>query len=104
MRVVAREMLRRFELYSTAGHIRSIPNRGPCLLVRRGAPDRQRQRATALAKMRWHDQWEDISRSLVQLVLGTYMVLDARHKRLAQSYFDSEKARAGRTAQKGRHE
>ena len=104
MRVVAREMLRRFELHSTAGHIRSIPNRGPCLLVRRGAPDRQRQRATALAKMRLHDQWEDISRSLVQLVLGTYMVLDARHKRLAQRYFDSEKARAGRTAQKGRHE
>src|SRR5437660_1765863 len=103
MRIVAREMLRRFELHSTAGHIRSIPNRGPCLLVRRGSPDRQRQRATALAKMRLHDQWEDISRSLVQLVLGTYMVLDARHKRLAQRHFESETARGLRTAQKGGH-
>jgi hypothetical protein len=89
MRVVAREVLRRFELYSSAGHIRSIPNRGPCLLMRRGAPDRQLQRTRRLARIRRRDQWEDIGRSLVQLVLGTYMVLDARRQRLAERYFDN---------------
>jgi Cytochrome P450 len=97
MRIVAHEVLERFELYSSAGHIRSIPNRGPCLLVRRGARDLVREREAALAKMRLRDRWEDIWRSLVQLVLGTYMVLDARHKRLAQRYFEAQPLRATRS-------
>jgi hypothetical protein len=39
--------------------------------------------------MRARDQWEDVWRSLIQLVLGTFMVLDARHQRLCQRYFES---------------
>ncbi|MFD1050121.1 hypothetical protein ACFQ1S_33665 [Kibdelosporangium lantanae] len=36
---------------------------------------------------------EDVSRSVVQLVLGTYMVWDARRQRLCQRYFDQPDAR-----------
>jgi hypothetical protein len=93
MQVVAREMLRRFELHSSAAHIRSLPNRAPCLLVRRTTPDRPRRRAAVLAYMRARDRWEDLWRSLAQLVLGTYMVFDARRQRLAQQYFEPEGAR-----------
>ena len=93
MRAVGSEIVRRFELHSTAGHIRSIPNRGPCLLERRGTTGLERRRARALATMRVRDRWEDISRSIVQLVLGTWMVLDARRQRLAQRHFAMESAR-----------
>jgi hypothetical protein len=88
MRVVAHEMLRRFELHSTAAHTRSLPNRGPCLLARRNGPPPPRRRAALLAVMRVRDRWEDLWRSAVQLVLGTYMVVDARRQRLAQRYFE----------------
>jgi hypothetical protein len=37
--------------------------------------------------LRLRDRWEDVWRSLVQLVLGTAMVLDARRLRLAERYF-----------------
>lgn len=90
MRVVVREVLRRFELHSTAAHTRSLPNRGPCLLVRRVSPDRPRRLAAELTVMRFRDRWDDLWRSLVQLVLGTYMVVDARRQRLAQRYFEQE--------------
>ncbi len=33
------------------------------------------------------DRWEDVWRSCVQLVLGTWMVLDARRQRPAERYF-----------------
>ena len=45
-----------------------------------------------LAFMRGRDRWEDLWRSLVQLVLGTYMVVDARRQRLAQRYFEPDDA------------
>ena len=90
MWVVAREVLRRFELQSSATHTRSLPSRGPCLLVRRNSHDRPRRRAGLLAFMRIRDRWEDLWRSLVQLVLGTYMVVAARRQRLAQRYFEPE--------------
>ncbi len=83
MRVVAQEVLRRFSLASTAGHTRSIPNRGPALLTPRGA----RRRRAPLVWIAVRDRWEDVSRSLAQLVFGTYMVLDARHKALCSTYF-----------------
>ena len=45
-------------------------------------------RAPALAFLRVRDRWEDVGRSLTQLVLGTYMVWDARRLRLCARYFD----------------
>jgi hypothetical protein len=46
------------------------------------------------------ERWEDLARSVVQLILGTYMVWDARRKRLCQRHFealerDSEAGAAG---------
>jgi hypothetical protein len=38
--------------------------------------------------MRLQDRAEDVSRSLTQLVLGSYMVADARRQRLCERHFD----------------
>jgi hypothetical protein len=83
MRVVTREVLRRFSLASTAAHTRSIPNRGPALLTPRGA----RRRHAPLVWLAVRDRWEDVWRSFAQLVFGTYMVLDARRQALCSTYF-----------------
>ncbi|GAB6897403.1 cytochrome P450 [Kineosporia succinea] len=84
MRAAAREVLRRHGLASSASHTRSMPNRGPCLLVR----DPDADLRPRLARMRARDRVDDVTISLTQLVLGTYMVADARRKRLCASYFD----------------
>jgi cytochrome P450 len=86
MRVAAREILRRYAMYSSVSHTRSIPHRGPCLLVRRSS---QRSVHLRLTAMRGRDRIEDVGRSVVQLVLGTYMVADARRLRLTERYFDT---------------
>jgi hypothetical protein len=49
----------------------------------------------ALAVMRARDRWEDVWRSLQQLVLGSYMVWDARRHRLCQRHFDGSSGLAG---------
>jgi hypothetical protein len=88
MRVAARETLTRFALYTSASHTRSMPNRGPCLLVPR---EGQRcPRRAPLAYMWLRDRSEDVGRSVVQLVLGTYMVRDARRQRLCQRHFEAQ--------------
>jgi hypothetical protein len=89
MRVAGEEVLRRFRLDSSAEHTRSLPSRGPCLLVARTgtaalSPARRR---TRLAAMRLADRWEGVPRSLIQLVLGSYMVWDARRQGLCRNYF-----------------
>jgi hypothetical protein len=91
MRVAAAEVLRRYALSTSAGHTRSLPNRGPCLLTPLD-PDRAEPRrpAARLAMLRVRDRWEDVWRSLVQLVLGTYMVWDARRLRLCRTYFAAQ--------------
>jgi hypothetical protein len=87
LRVVANAVIKRFALATSAAHTRSLPNRGPCLLaVAPGGAPRPRAR---LAAMRLRDRWEDVTRSLVQLALGTYMVIDARRQRLCENYFAS---------------
>jgi hypothetical protein len=86
MRAAARRTLKHFALYSTASHTRSIPNRGPCLLMRRGYDARWRR--VVLAWLRLRDGWEDMTRSVVQLVVGSYMVWDARRLRMCQRYFE----------------
>jgi len=92
MRVVLQELLSRFVLHSSASHTRSIPHRGPCLLVTRSAPRTRWRIAVALGWMRVVDLWENVGLSLVQLVLGTIMVIHARHLRLCQRYFERQDA------------
>lgn len=87
LRVAAREVLQRFALYSSASHARSLPNRGPCLVVPRDRPLGRRLRGAALAFMRVRDRWEDVYRSLVQLVLGSWMIWEARRLRLCERHF-----------------
>jgi cytochrome P450 len=89
MRAATREVLARFQLHSTVAHTRSMPSRGPCLLIRAGEPPSRRWLAAAGAGLRVRDRWEDVWRSVVQLVLGTWMVLDARRSRLAGRYFET---------------
>ena len=89
MKIAARAILRQYTLHSSASHTRSIPNRGPCLMVPRSQPLGRRARQAQLLGMRARDRWEDVWRSIVQLILGTYMVWDARRLRLCQRYFEA---------------
>jgi hypothetical protein len=43
--------------------------------------------------MRVRDRCEDVTRSLTQLVLGSYMVWDARRQRLCGRYFEQQDGR-----------
>jgi hypothetical protein len=97
MRVAASEVLRRFSLHSSVQHTRSIPHRGPCLLVSKATGYDARLARAVLWSMRIRDSWEDVARSVVQLVLGTYMVWEARRLRLCQRYFDGQDPRGGPT-------
>jgi hypothetical protein len=90
MHTAVGEVLRRFTLYSSASHTRSIPNRGPCLLVMRSTDVEPPIPEARLALLRLRDRWEDVWRSLVQLILGTYMVWDARRLRLCGKYFEAQ--------------
>jgi hypothetical protein len=84
LRAAAREVLRRFALTSSVQHTRSLANRAPILLTPVCAP---RPAPGRLALMRLGDRWEDVSRSVMQLVLGTVMVWDARRLALCRTYF-----------------
>jgi hypothetical protein len=84
MRACALEVLRQYTLSSSAGHTRSLANRAPAYLAPVGTPPPP---AVRLAAMRLGDRWEDVWRSLVQLLLGTFMVWDARRLALCRTYF-----------------
>lgn len=88
MRAAARAFLREFAVESTAAHARSIPNRGPCLLIDRkeGRPGMLRRR-WLLGWLAIRDRMEDVLRSVKQLILGTIMVVHARRLRLAERHF-----------------
>ncbi|MBM2619548.1 cytochrome P450 [Actinoplanes sp. LDG1-06] len=85
LRAVTREVLRRFALTSTAAHTRSLPSRGPVYLT----PAGRREPGTLRRHgMRLRDRWENAGRSVLQLVFGTWMVFDARRKRLCANHFE----------------
>lgn len=89
LRAVLREVLRRCEVTSSAAHTRSLPNRGPAYLTPVGAAPPGRVRLTV---MRLADRWADVGRSVQQLVLGTVMVLEARHLKPCTTYFAEVRA------------
>jgi hypothetical protein len=93
MRRFTRCLLRKYRFATSAGHTRSLPNRGPCLVTVRDAaePSPAFERLLLLA-MRLRDRWEDAYRSVVQLVFGTIMILDARRLRLCENYFKNLEA------------
>ncbi|MFV2103585.1 cytochrome P450 [Micromonospora sp. LOL_024] len=85
MRASTREVLRRYALDSSAAHTRSLPSRGPAYLTPAGITGPGRLR---LGAMRLRDRWADVGRSVRQLGFGTWMVVDARRKRLCTNYFE----------------
>lgn len=87
MRAATSQLLRRFTFLSSASHTRSLPSRGPCLLVPAGRRLERPMRDALLLFIRGRDRVEDVSRSVVQLVLGTYMVWDAHRLRLCERHF-----------------
>jgi cytochrome P450 len=84
LQAAAREVLRRFALTSSVQHTRSLANRAPVLLTPVAGP---RPGPGRLALMKLADRWEDVARSVTQLVLGTVMVADARRLALCRTYF-----------------
>ncbi len=80
-------VLKQFQLISSAAHTRSMPNRGPCLLLARQAGLPYPFRQAVLLWMRVQDRWEDVYHSLLQLFLGTFMVWHARCLQLTQTHF-----------------
>lgn len=87
MRVVARTVLDQHQLRSSVSHTRSIPHRAPCLLLATDEPPSPNLVRATLAGLRVRDRCEDVWRGVTQLVLGTWMVLDARHQQLCTQYF-----------------
>jgi Cytochrome P450 len=85
MRAATREVLRRYALASSVSHTRSLPNRGPAYLTPAGVTGPGPSR---LALMRLRDRWADAGRGIRQLVLGSWMVVDARRQRLCANYFE----------------
>ncbi|XVV08473.1 cytochrome P450 [Actinoplanes sp. CA-131856] len=85
LRAATREVLRQFAVASSAAHTRSLPSRGPAYLTPAGAEGPGRFRLWA---MRVLDRWQDAGRSVLQLVFGTWMVLDARRQKLCATYFE----------------
>jgi hypothetical protein len=90
VKALTRELMTRFDFVSSASHTRPIPNRGPCLMTPRGA--NMAMRRPALLYVRLRDRWEDVWRSVIQLVLGTYMVWQARRLRPCARYFEERSA------------
>ncbi|MEU1887484.1 cytochrome P450 [Micromonospora rifamycinica] len=85
LRAATREVLRRYALASSVAHSRSLPSRGPAYLTPAGVAGPGRLR---LAAMRSRDRWADVGRGIRQLVLGAWMVVDARRQRLCTNYFE----------------
>jgi hypothetical protein len=90
VKAVTRELHDRFWFVTSVSHTRPLPNRGPCLMAPRGTA--MPLRTPALVLLRLRDRWEDVGRSLTQLVLGAYMVRQARRLRLCERYFDVTRA------------
>ena len=103
MRRLTRCLLRRYRFATSAGHTRSLPNRGPCLVAVRDAaglwPALER---LLLLGMKVRDRWEDAYRSVAQLVFGTIMILDARRLRLCESYFKNLEVSSSPAQARGR--
>ncbi|MFB9203131.1 cytochrome P450 [Nonomuraea spiralis] len=85
VQAVVAELLGAYTFTTWAAHTRSLPNRGPCLMTPHGQA--ARLRLPLLAYLRVRDRWEEVTRSIAQLVLGTYMVWDARRLRLCERHF-----------------
>ncbi len=87
MMKVTQIALKRFEFYSSVKHTRSLPSRGPSLIANKNSRVGKMSKTVILECLRMRDGWEDFYRIILQLLLGTYMVWDARKLRLCERHF-----------------
>src|SRR5262249_25730461 len=88
MRRLTRCLLRRYRFATSAGHTRSLPNRGPCLVaVRDAAGLSPAVERLLLLAVKLRDRGEEGYRSVAPMGFGTSMILAARPLRLCESYF-----------------
>ena len=87
MRAALKEILRHVALDTTAAHTRSLPNRAPCVIHSTAQHPHTGRLYLLLLVLRVRDRWEDVWRSVVQLVLGTYMIWHARRLALCTRHF-----------------
>ena len=90
MRQLTRHLFHNYTFASPIQHTRSMPNRGPCLVTNDAAmvntPLIQR---VLFPLMLFRDRWEDLHRSVMQLVFGTVMVVHAKRLKLCEHYFQT---------------
>ncbi|AJQ96826.1 cytochrome P450 [Gynuella sunshinyii] len=88
MRRLAFHVINSYWFTSPVPHTRSLPNRGPCLVMLSQSVSGHRFiRHIILPLMLLRDHWEDLYRSLTQLVFGTIMILHAKKLKLCKKYF-----------------
>ena len=87
MREIARVAFKHIVIASPVNHTRSMPDRGHCLLRQRRCAMSSTAVAVLLAAMWVQELMQGAARSVVQLIFGTAMLIDARRKQLAFSYF-----------------
>ncbi len=93
MRRITKHVINEYFFASPIVHTRSMPNRGPCLVTTDFAfIDSKLLKYWLCPGMKIRDRWEDLYRSLVQLILGTGMILHAKKLRLCEGYFTNLEA------------
>ena len=89
MRKLARQLIDNYTFASPIKHTRSMPNRGPCLVMTASAtPEHWLIQKAVFPAMKILDRWEDLYRSIIQLIFGTIMILHAKKLKLCEHYFD----------------
>lgn len=100
MRQLTRHLFANYTFTSPIVHTRSLPNRGPCLVSQ---PDHYLQssvfRFGVFPLMRFKDHWEDLFRSVLQLIFGTAMILHAHRLKLCEHYFQKLDAQSTQQTQ-----
>ena len=115
MHAIAKVMVEKVVMYSPIDHTRSMPCGGMCILVPRVSnkenansssssssssnnTDKSKSKSALsttqvllqMLRLLFVEASENVTRSLTQLVLGTYMLWDAKKARLAVRFFDGE--------------
>lgn len=95
MRRLARHVIRNYYFASPVNHTRSLPSRGPCIAMKnRRFADALLVKMVLFPVIKLADYWEELFRSVAQLVFGTYMVLHAKKLKLCEKYFSTLNAEA----------
>jgi len=87
MEKMLRSGIQKFKFYSSVEHTRSLPNRGPCIVIPRKRQLSKTLKSTLLGFLKVRDYWENLYTSISQLVYGFIMILHARDLKLTDNYY-----------------